>query len=161
MSIKKISFKDAIAEIKKLVMQSETPAAEPVTDPAPETPQEPAAPETPAEPASEPTAEPAAEPVTEEPKPSEFAEDKPKEPDYAAMQAEISDLKKKVQVLDEYLWLKQQHESLKGQVANMQTGFTQMIALVEQMAGEPQGEPIQEPKNTLAKKKSSIDKYCI
>jgi hypothetical protein len=36
-----------------------------------------------------------------------------------------------------------------------------MIALVEQMAGEPQGEPIQEPKNTLAKKKSSIDKYCI
>lgn len=89
----------------------------------------------------------------------------PAEPNLAALQAEIIDLRNKVGVLQEYVWLKEAYEQLMEKYGAMQAGFSEAInktlALVEQIAVEPTGEPIQEKKNgvKLDGKKKNLSKY--
>jgi hypothetical protein len=67
-------------------------------------------------------------------------DDKKDNLDYAAIQAELGELRKKVQVLDEYTWLKQRHAELENQVSSLKADFKTSLELMEQFAQMPQEE---------------------
>jgi hypothetical protein len=140
--------KEIIEKIKSLLVFNEEKPAEAEGSEAPAVEEAPIE-EAPAE----------SQPAAEQEAQVELKEEEKSEPDYAAMQAEIQELRKKVQILDEYSYLKQHLEHLKGMQAQFSEAMTQTLALVEQISEEPTGEPAQEVRNTVFKKKSGVEKF--
>jgi hypothetical protein len=84
---------------------------------------------------------PAEETTTEE----KFAD----QPDIAAMKAEIAALREQVNVMSEYVYLKDAVNQLTKQVENVKAGFGQLLPLVEAIATTAQDEPVEEVRTSF------------